>query len=453
MPTGIIKLRVVAVLSVIVYCAASGFAAENVGWRGDGTGRFAAADPPQTWSPENHVVWKAELPGRSLASPIVVGDRVFVTANPTELLCFSAADGRLLWQRSHGYTDVFDDEKGQSIERDHERAREIQKQIGELHRARRDAEQAGQTDKKDELQKQISALDEKVRELRTFPPAADGEPGNTGGTPTSDGRSVFALFGNGIVSSHTVDGRQNWMVFVEAGSGDQSASPLLVDGKLIVQLRGLFALDAETGETLWRTDTPSRHGSPVAAKLGETKVIVTPAGAIVRLDDGEILARDQFRLGHSSPLVQDDLIYAMEDDAPKALKLTLEEEKNDKFRLPVVWEVESSKTKRLASPIYHEGLLYSTTEQGIFEVTDAKTGERVYRKRLNFDGGRADPSLCLAGGLIYISSNRGATIIIRPGRKYDEVARNSLDEFKSSLCFAGSRMYVRTKGHLWCIGQ
>lgn len=452
MQIGINKLRVVAVMSVFTCCVSSVFAAESIGWRGDGTGRFAAADPPQTWSPEDNVVWKAELPGRSLASPIVVGDRVFVTANPTELLCFSAGDGRLLWQRSHGYTDVFDNEKGQSIERDHEQAREIQKQIGELHRERRDAEEAGQAEKKEQLQEQISALDEKVRELRTFPPPADGEPGNTGGTPTSDGRSVFALFGNGIVSSHTLDGRRNWMVFAEAGSGDQSASPLLIDGKLIVHLRGLIALDAESGETLWRTETASRHGSPVAAVLGETKVIVTPAGAIVRLDDGQVLARDQFRLGHSSPLVQDDLIYAMEDNQPKALRLTLEEEKGDNFRLPVVWEVKSSKTKRLASPIYHEGLLYSATEQGIFEVTDAKTGERVYRKRLNFDGGRADPSLCLAGELIYISSNRGATIVIRPGREYDEVARNSLDDFKSSLCFAGSRMYVRTKGHLWCIG-
>jgi len=191
-------------------------------------------------------------------------------------------------------------------------------------------------------------LDEKVRELRTFPPANDGEPGNTGCTPTSDGRSVFALFGNGIVSSHTLDGRQNWMIFAEAGSGDQTASPLLIDGKLLVHLRDLFALDAETGETLWQTETPSRHGSPVAAMLGETRVIVTPAGAIVRLEDGEILARDQFRLGHSSPLVHDDVIFAMEDNAPKALQLVLEEEKDDKFRLPVVWEVEGSKTKRLA---------------------------------------------------------------------------------------------------------
>ena len=100
-----------------------------------------------------------------------------------------------------------------------------------------------------------------------------------------------------------------------------------------------------------------------------------------------------------------------------------------------------------------QGLLYGVTEQGILEVSDVETGERVYRRRIDFDGGRADPSLCLAGGLLYLSSNRGLSIVIRPGPEYEELSRNRLEEFSSSLAFAGSRLYVRTRRHLWCIGR
>jgi hypothetical protein len=211
------------------------------------------------------------------------------------------------------------------------------------------------------------------------------------------------------------------------------------------------ALDAASGNVLWRADTPALHGSPVEAKLGQTPVVVTPAGTVVRLSDGEILARDQFRLGHSSPLVHGEVLFAIEDGDIKALQLVPPE--GDPSRLPLLWETESARTNRLASPVCHEGLLYSVTEQGILEVNDAETGQRVYRQRLDLGGGRADPSLCLAGGLIYLSANRGLTIVIRPGRAYEELCRNQLDDFSSSLAFAGSRLYIRTRRHLWCIGH
>jgi hypothetical protein len=72
-----------------------------IGWRGDGTGRYPDATPVLTWSPKKNVLWKTELPGGSPASPILVGDRVFVLSDPVVLLCVQAADGKVLWKRGH----------------------------------------------------------------------------------------------------------------------------------------------------------------------------------------------------------------------------------------------------------------------------------------------------------------------------------------------------------------
>src|SRR4051812_46242034 len=70
-----------------------------VGWRGDGTGRYPTATPPLHWSETTGIAWKTPLPARGGATPVLVGDRLFVTAEPDELLALSVSDGHILWQR------------------------------------------------------------------------------------------------------------------------------------------------------------------------------------------------------------------------------------------------------------------------------------------------------------------------------------------------------------------
>ena len=192
------------------------------------------------------------------------------------------------------------------------------------------------------------------------------------------------------------------MTFIDGARGDHAASPLLVDGKLIVHLRDLVALDAQGGEVVWRVKSDERHGSPVAARVGNDSVLVTANGDVVRLSDGEIIVKSQFRLGHNSPIVEDDVVYALEDGATKALQLP--RAVRSETKLAVQWESSSTRANQLASPICHDGLLYAVAERGILDVTDAKTGRRVYRKRLDVDGGRVDASLCLAGGFLFVSN-------------------------------------------------
>ena len=78
---------------------------------------------------------------------------------------------------------------------------------------------------------------------------------------------------------------------------------------------------------------------------------------------------------------------------------------------------------------------------------------RTYQEKRNLVGGQAYPSISLAKGRIYISSDNGTTIVLEPGREYKELARNTLEPFRSSLVFDGKRMYVRTTRGLWCIGE
>ena len=100
----------------------------------------------------------------------------------------------------------------------------------------------------------------------------------------------------------------------------------------------------------------------------------------------------------------------------------------------------------------YDGLLYAANDQGILTVLDAVTGKMVYEERLNL-GGATYPSISLAGKRIYVSSDRGATVVVQPGREYRELARSNLEPFRSSLVFDGKRVYVRTAKHLFCIGE
>ena len=421
------------------------------GWRYDGTGRFPNANPAINWSKDQNISWKVELPGRSLASPVVVGQHVFVTSDPAELLCLSIDDGRVVWQRSHEYADVFGDTKGQMIEANLKRAEDLRKQRDELNRERDVARKAGAADKQKQLTTQMELLNKRYDELTVYPPKPGGDTGNSTSTVVSDGQDIFTVFATGIVSSHSLDGKRNWMTFVDGARGDHSASPLLVDGKLIVHLRDLVALNPENGNVEWRVKSDEQHGSPVAAQVGNDCVLLTASGDVIRTSDGEIVAERQFRLGHNSPIVEDGVVYALEDGAIKALQLP--RVMGGETKLDMQWETSSTRANQLASPIYHDGLLYGVAEKGILSVTDAKTGEHVYRKRLDFDGGRVDASLCLAGGFLFVSNTRGTTLVLRPGREFKQIARNDFEGFSSSLAFAGDRMYIRTARFLFCVGE
>jgi len=102
-------LNVMWIVWVAVGCTGLAAAETSVGWRGNGTGVYPDANPPVKWSATENVLWKTPLPGKSNASPILVGDRIFICSEPSTLLCVSAKDGAILWSSSTTYADEDDE--------------------------------------------------------------------------------------------------------------------------------------------------------------------------------------------------------------------------------------------------------------------------------------------------------------------------------------------------------
>jgi outer membrane protein assembly factor BamB len=164
--------------------------------------------------------------------------------------------------------------------------------------------------------------------------------------------------------------------------------------------------DAATGKTLWQAEAGVHFASPVRVHVGETAAVLTACGDVFRLGDGKALATK-------------------------------------------IWPSEGLPLETCCSPVYADELLYALVD-GRFTVLDAADGKTVYKQAL-FKG-KCYSSVALAGPYLYASNNEGETVVIRPGREYQEVARNTLEPFTSSLVFSGTRLYIRGQTHLYCIG-
>jgi outer membrane protein assembly factor BamB len=435
------------VFSSVVFLGASVDA--PIGWRTDGTGRYPAAAVPTVWGVEKNVRWKTPLPGRSQGSPIVVGERVFVVSDPAELLCVSAADGSIVWRRSQAPADLYGTEKAAEIVAEFKRFRtERQNLEKELNAVKEDKEKQEPIKARLESLKKTQA--EFAEKFAAPPEFANGEVTNSAATPVSDGKRIYAVFGNGVVCAYTVDGEKVWAKYVEGptiGFGSCS-SPLVCDGRLVVHLNDLFALDAATGEAVWRVKLPARHASPLLGRVGETAVVISPAGAVVRCSDGKVLLDDKrLTSGECSSILHEGTLYRTNDSKAAALRLVADGA--EAVKLELLWEEKIASGRRTPSSALHNGLLYNVNTDGLLDVLDAATGEQVFRNRLNV--GSVYSSVTAAGDAVYFSGKNGTTVVLAAGREYEELARNELEPFGSCVVPSGPHLFIRTHKHLFCI--
>jgi outer membrane protein assembly factor BamB len=442
----------VAVLFLLGSVVASSVAAEGpAGWRQDGSGRFPKSAPPLEWSKDKNVLWKTRLPGPSFGSPILVGERLFVVSDPAELLCVRPSDGKVLWQRSSSLEEVFGPAKAKEIAEQYARLDEERARLNrEMNKLRKEG--PAEKEKLDKLRQKVRDADLAVQALQKKVPrkAARGGAGNTAATPVSDGKHVAAVFGNGIVAAYTTEGKRLWVRFIEApvlGFG-HSGSPVLLGGKLIVHLKDLVALDVATGKELWRVALPASHASPLATRLGEEDVLIAPAGAVVRARDGKVLGEGKFQAAEGTPVLRDGVLYVSRPGTLQALKLS--RQGVGAVVLEELWKAEGSRERRTPSSVQHDGLLYGVTTNGFIDVTDMKTGEIVYRHRLPLN--QVYSSVTLAGGHLFVFDTRGKAVVLKPGRRYEQVALNQLEGTGACPVVAGDRLLVRGQQHLYCLG-
>lgn len=375
-----------------------------VGWRGNGSGRYPSAQPAAKWSAKENILWKTEV-GAGSSSPIIVGERLFITAEPDLLICLDADSGRELWRKAHKTSDF------------------------------------------------PAALNSRT-------PVRPSEHGNATPTPVSDGKHVWAFFGTGIVACHDLNGQcrwANWFDLRQTTQYGRTTSPLLIGDRLLVHFGPLVCLNAATGELLWKNDrATAAYGTPARVRIGDVDAVITPGGDMVRVTDGAILASDLGRCAYASPVVDGGVVYFI-DASISAVRLP--QNAGDRIEGRELW-YEDLGGEIYASPIVHDGRVYIVDRAANFHVIDAATGKSIFRKTLDLPpAGRNEspnvyPSLCLAGNRLFVGNDAGETVIVEPGDQGVAAGSCSLPAGSGATpVFSGHRMFARGGKLLYCIGQ
>ena len=409
-------------------------------WRGPSQNGVAPGNAPLEWNDTKNVAWKVAIPGRGFSSPIIWGDRIFLTtAVPTgKSTAGPPADGG--GGRAGGGAGV-----------------------GEEHRF------------------EVMALDRISGKLLWNVTAATTTPHEgyhriygsfASNNSATDGERVYAFFGSRGLFAYDMNGKEVWKkdfgvqmkMRLQFGEG---AGVVLHDGKLITvfdhQEDGLLAvIDAATGKELWRI--PRREGSSWSTPLvvthqGKKQVVVTatPKAMAFDLETGK-LVWEVSGLGLNpipAPVQHGDVVYVMSGYRdPKLLAVRLGRTGDLTGTDAVVWESVRG-LSYTPSPVLHDNILYLLTDNGQLSALNAATGEAHYQqtrlpKPYNF---KASP--ILVNGKLYLASEEGDVVVVKAGPTFEVLTTNTLTDqsFIATPVVAAGDLYLRSRTHLFRISQ
>jgi len=404
---------------------------------------------PDTWNVKagENILWRIPIPGLAHSSPVVWGNRIFVTS--------AVSNDPKATFRPGLYGDG---DASQDLSR---------------HRW------------------MLYALDKRDGKVLWERVAYEGEPREkrhikatyANSTPVTDGRIVVAWFGSQGVHAYDINGRSLWKVDlgrVDMGAYDiptyewgPASSPIIWNNLVIVQCDTqtdsfLLALDADTGKTVWKTEReelPS-WGTPTVAMTAKGPVLVTNASNFIRGYD-PVTGKELWRLGRSSkitaptPIFADEMFVIASGRGPERPifvvranargDLTLPEGKTDSEA--VVWS-RTGRGSYMPTPLSYKGHLYVLSNNGVFDAYNLKTGAEVYRQRLPLVGSGFSASPIAADGKIYLSNEDGEILVIAAGDKFAQVATNSMGELlMATPAISEGVMYVRSAQSLFAIGR
>ena len=455
--------------------------------------------PPYEYETEN-IRWMTRMPGPSWCSPIIVGPRIFVSADGGTLVCLNKADGNVLWMRSTTYyhaVDVGEREKFADLKPNAAQLDEACRALPALINAAISAD-GMRADRDEALNRKIKDKCDLEGAIQQAMGKADRRKYNAWGndvdsskyTPTSDGEHVWAAFWGGnkgiganVVACFDLDGNRVWSRF--CGQTDISehgthSSPALCGDYLIFKSgAALLGFEKASGKLAWRKEIEGGIGaSPLPLRVGKEILAYVPQIGLIRPSDGALLCKAAVTTDIPTPAINDGVIYGVgekqffslklprDDSGPLALKTLLKTPwKNVAYHMPGVFT-----DSIIASPLYDRGLVYVVSQGGAMNVLDAKSGKRVYAHAMDSLHPRLTwvfvvgicSSTCLGGQHIFVRDDQGQTLVLEPGPRYKELAKNLLVEYdsegtqpesQSNFFFEGRRIYFRSRGFMYCIGE
>jgi outer membrane protein assembly factor BamB len=404
-------------------------------WRGpQATGASAVASPPAEWSETKNIRWKVEVPGRGSASPIVWGDRLFLTtAVPVGVPADAshAPRGQVQPRVAHKLVVLAIDRKtGKTVwER---MAREVVPHEG-AH-----------------------------QDFGTWASAS----------ALTDGQQVFASFESNGLYAYDLKGKLLW----EKDLGDKAmrnqfgegSTPALHGDRLVVvwdHQGGSFivALDKRTGKELWRQqrDEIDSWATPLVVEHGGRAQVVTGAMKRVRsydLESGALLWETEGLTMNPipSPVAGHGMVFLTSGFRGNKLKaVRLAAAKGDITGTDAIaWTLDRD-TPYVPSPLLYDGILYLLkSNSGILSAFDAATGKPHYQAQRIDTVPNVFASPVAAGGKVFVSGQDGNVAVIRHGPAYELIGTNKLDDgFDASPALVDREMYLRGRKNLYCIAE
>ncbi len=403
---------------------------------------------PDRWNGKDgtNVLWKTPIPGLAHSSPIVWGDKVFVTSAVSSDPKASFRPGL------YGDGDASKDNSP--------------------HRW------------------VIYAIDRKTGKIAWQQLSRQGEPLEkrhikstyANSTPATDGRVVVSWFGSQGLYAYDMKGHFLWKADlgrIDLGAYDiptyewgPASSPIIWNNLVIVQCDTqadsfLLALDAATGKIVWKTDReeiPS-WGSPTVADTPTGPQLVTNASNYIRGYD-PTNGKELWRLGGSSkitaptPIFADGMFVVASGRGPERPifvirptargDVTLKD--GNKASDVIVWSM-TGRGSYMPTPLAYRGILYILNNNGLFDAYDLKTGKEIYRQRLPNVGSGFSASPIASDGKIYISNEDGEMFVIGAGENFSHISTNSMGELlMATPALSDGVMYVRSSSSLFAIG-
>jgi outer membrane protein assembly factor BamB len=415
------------------------------GFRGANAAGVAAGAPPVSWDAKamRNVAWKTAIPGLAHSSPIVWGDRIYVTTavassgTPTvktgdsnragidpaqdmvthtwRLLAIDKASGKIVWDRPV-----------------HQALPRVKRHVKASHAS---------------------------------------------STPTTNGRVIVALLDSEGLFCFAMDGTLQWrqdLGVMDVGLVDDPgyqwgpASSPVIEGNLVIVQNDrhkdsfLAAFDLATGKQAWRTnrDELPTWSTPLIARPGARTEVVTNGGKFIRGYDAAN-GRELWRFPDAAtqvkvptPIVAGDAVIVTGGypAAGRPIYAVRPGGSGDLAPSAIAWRTQNG-SPYTGTPLALDGIVYVCTDNGILTTYDAKTGERIYRSRVSEIAGGFSASPVAAGGRIYLASEDGDVFVVKAGRVFELLATNPMGEIvMATPAISGDTLIVRTQGHLFGIG-